>query len=55
MYTRIQNEKGHPIVRIMNNKGKEFNIVEFHQFCESYVTTYELLALRTPQQNGVTR
>ena len=34
MYTRIQNEKGHPIVRIRSDRRREFDIVEIDHFCE---------------------
>ena len=53
LYTRIQLEKGHPIVRIRNIKGRKFDNVEIDHFYESNGIKHKYSTLRTPQQNVV--
>ena len=51
--TRIQVEKGNQIMRIRNDRGREFNNIEIYLFCESKGIKHEYSTPRTPQQNGV--
>ena len=50
---RLQNEKGVLIVKIRSDHGKEFENARFESFCEKNGIKRELLAPKTPQQNGV--
>ena len=51
--TRIQVEKGNQIMRIRNNRGREFNNIKIYLFCESKGIKHEYSTPRTPQQNEV--
>ncbi|GJU03319.1 retrovirus-related pol polyprotein from transposon TNT 1-94 [Tanacetum coccineum] len=51
---RIQIQKGCPIISIRTDHGREFdNEVQFGAFYDANGITYNFLALRTPQSNGV--
>ena len=50
---RLQNEKGVLIVKIRSDHGKEFENTKFEAFCNEHGIKKELLAPKTPQQNGV--
>ena len=54
LWSRIQVEKGHPIVRIRSDRGKEFDIVEFNHFYDFKMIKHELPP-KTSQQNGVSK
>ena len=53
--TKLQNEKGVPIVKIRSDHGKEFENARFQSFCEKNGIKKEFSALKTPQQNGVVK
>nr|GEV88923.1 retrovirus-related Pol polyprotein from transposon TNT 1-94 [Tanacetum cinerariifolium] len=51
---KIQNQLGCSIVSIRTDHGREFdNEVQYGEFCNINGITYNFLALRTPQSNGV--
>ena len=53
LFKRIQIEQGHPIVRIMSNRGREFDNIEVDLFCEYKGIKHEYSAPRTPKKYGV--
>ena len=53
LFNRIQEEIGHPIIRIKSDKGRNFNNVDVDLFCESKDTIHDFSVLRTSQQNGL--
>ena len=42
LWTRIQVEKGHPILRIRSDRGREFDIVEINHFYDFKMIKHEL-------------
>ena len=48
-------EIGHRIVRIKNDRDKEFDNMDVVLFCKSKGIKHEFSSLRTPQQNGMTK
>ena len=53
LFNRIQVEIGYSIVKIMSDRGREFDNVDVDLFCESKGIKHEFSAFRTPWQNGV--
>lgn len=47
------NETGRPLKVLRMDHGKEFNSLEFSNFCETNGIQRQLTAAYTPQQNGV--
>ena len=50
---KIQNEKGFSITYIRSDHGREFENIDFEEYCNEHGIDHNFLALRTPQQNGV--
>lgn len=50
---KIHNEKGVTISKSGSDHGGEFENYEFENFCTQNGIEHELLAARTPQQNGI--
>ena len=49
----MQTQLNLSIVSIRSDHGREFDQLGFNSFCEKYGITFNFLAPRTPQQNGV--
>jgi IS30 family transposase len=50
---KIQIEKNCSIMRICNDRGREFENARFKEYCHSYGIRHEFSSPITPQQNGV--
>ena len=50
---KIQNEKGFTISGIRSDHGREFENVDFENFCDEHRIEHNFSSPRTPQQNGV--
>ena len=55
LFNKIQMEIGHRIVRIKNNRDKEFDNMNVVLFCKSKGIKHEFSILRTLQQNGMAK
>ena len=53
LLNRIQVEMGHLIVRIISDKGGEFDNVDVNLFCESKGIEHEFSVLKILQHNGL--
>jgi hypothetical protein len=53
LFEKIQIKQNCPIVRIRNDRGKEFENARFEEYCHSYGIQQEFSSPITPQQNGV--
>ena len=52
-YTKLQNEKGFAITCIRSDHGREFENIDFEEYCNEHGIDHNFFAPRTPQQNGV--
>ena len=50
---KVQNEKCFTITYIRSDHGKEFENVNFKDYCNEHRIDHNFLSLKTPQQNGV--
>ena len=50
---KVQNEKGFVTTCIRSDHGREFENIDFEEYCNEHGIDHNFLALRTPQQNGV--
>ena len=50
---KVQNEKGFTITCIRSDHGKEFENIEFEDYCNEHGINHNFSPPRTPQQNGV--
>ena len=50
---KVQNEKGFAITFIRSDHGREFENVDFENYCNEHGIDHNFLAPRTPQQNEV--
>ena len=50
---KVQNKKGFAITYIRSDHGKEFENVNFKDYCNEHRIDHNFLSLKTPQQNGV--
>ena len=50
---KVQNEKGFSITCIRSDHGREFENIDFEDYCNEHGIDYKFSALRTPQQHGV--
>ena len=49
----VENESDHRIKCLRSDRGGEFTLKEFFDFCEEHGIRREFSTTRTPQQNGV--
>ena len=52
-YNKLQNEKGFAITCIRSDHGREFENIDFEEYCNEHGIDHNFFAPRTPQQNGV--
>ena len=50
---KVQNEKGFAITCIRNDHGREFENIDFEEYCNEHGSDHNFSAPRIPQQNGV--
>ena len=50
---KIQNEKDFTITCIISDHGREFENIDFEEYCNKHGINHNFSAPRTPQQNGV--
>ena len=50
---RFKMKKGFAITCIRSDHGKEFENVDFENYCDEHGINHKFSALRTPQQNEV--
>nr|CAN81294.1 hypothetical protein VITISV_003263 [Vitis vinifera] len=50
---KVQNEKGFTITCIRSDHGREFENIDFEDYCNEHGINHNFSAPRTPQQNGV--
>ena len=50
---KVQNEKGFAITCIRSDYGREFENIDFENYCNEHGIDHNFLAPKTPQQNGV--
>jgi len=48
-----ENESGRSVKILRSDRGGEYNLIEFIQFCDSHGIKRQYTARYTPQQNGV--
>ena len=49
---KVQNEKGFAITCIRSDHGREFENIDFEDYCNEHGINHNFSAPRTPQQNG---
>ena len=50
---KVQNEKGFTITCIRSDHGREFDNIDFEDYCNEHEIDHNFLAPKAPQQNGV--
>ena len=50
---KVQNEKGFIITCITSDDGREFENIDFDEYCNKYGINHNFSAPKTPQQKGV--
>ena len=50
---KVQNEKGFAITCIRSDYGREFENIDFEEYCNEYGINHNFSTSKTPQQNGV--
>ena len=50
---KVQNKKGFTITCIRSDHGREFENLDFEEYCNKHGINHNFSAPRTPQQNGV--
>ena len=50
---KVQNEKGFIITCIRNDHGREFENIDFEEYCNEHGINHNFSAPITPKQNGV--
>ena len=50
---KVQNEKGFAITCIRSDHGREFENIDFEEYCNEHRIDHNFSTPRTPQQNGV--
>ena len=50
---KVQNEKSFAITYIRSNHGREFENIDFKDYCNEHGIDHNFSVPRTPQQNGV--
>ena len=50
---KVQNEKGFAITCIRSDYGREFENIDFENYCNEHEIAHNFSAPKTPQQNGV--
>ena len=50
---KVQNEKGFAIICISSDHGREFENIDFENYCNENGINHNFSAPKTPQQNGV--
>ena len=51
----VQNQTNHNIKCLRSDNGGKFTSNDFNEFCEKHGIERQLLATKTPQQNGVAK
>ena len=51
--TRFKMKKGFTITCIRSDHGREFENIDFEDYCNKHGINHNFSALRTPHQNGV--